>query len=61
MTLGSHNARELDELSTPAVEEGIVTDEKGIGFRTRKRCESRIDLGNGAGFEDLDLQPHGMS
>jgi putative ABC transport system substrate-binding protein len=26
-----------------------------------KRCESRIDLGNGAGFEDLDLQSHGAS
>jgi hypothetical protein len=46
-------------LDTPAVEEGVLTDEDGIGPFARKRCEGGINLTDGAGFEDLDLQPGG--
>jgi hypothetical protein len=48
-------------LDTPAVKERVVTDKEGIGSCARKRPESRVDLREGAGFEELDLQLHGMS
>jgi hypothetical protein len=52
---------QLDQLGTPAVEEGVATDEEGVGPFTHKGSESGIDLADGAGFEDLDLQPDGAS
>jgi hypothetical protein len=51
----------VDQLGTPAVEEGLLTDEEGIGPFTSKSCECRIDVADGAGFENLDLQPDGAS
>ena len=51
--------RQVDQLDTPAVEKGVVADEKGVGPLAHKGCEGRIDLAAGAGVEDLDLQPHG--
>ena len=51
--------RQVDQLDTPAGEEGVGADEEGVGPLARKSCEGRIDLAAGAGVEDLDLQPHG--
>ena len=53
--------RQVDQLDTPAVEEGVAADEEGVGPLAHKSCEGRIDLAAGAGVEDLDLQPHGAS
>src|SRR5262249_34216974 len=44
---------------TPTDEEDVGTDEKRIGPLAHKSCEGRIDLAAGAGFENLNLQPHG--
>src|SRR5262245_12314924 len=49
----------MDQLGTPTVEEGVATDEQGIGLFTHKRREGRIDLADCAGFENLDLQADG--
>ena len=51
--------RQLDQLDTPAGEEGVGADEEGVGPLAHKSCEGRIDLAAGAGVEDLDLQPDG--
>jgi hypothetical protein len=44
-------------LDTPAAEKGVGADEKGVGPLACKSCEGRIDLADGAGVKDLDLQP----
>ena len=36
--------RQLDQLDTPAGEEGVAGDEEGVGPLARKCCEGRIDL-----------------
>ena len=51
--------RQKRQLETPAVEEGVGADEKGVGPLAHKSREGRIDLAAGAGVEDLDLQSHG--
>ena len=51
--------RQLDQLHTPGVEEGVAADEEGVGPLAHKSREGRIDLAAGAGIDDLDLQPHG--
>jgi hypothetical protein len=47
--------RQMDQLGAPTVEEGVATDEQGIGLFMHKRREGRIDLADGAGFENLGL------
>jgi hypothetical protein len=37
----------------------FTANEKAVGALARKCCEGRVDLTAGAGFEHLDLQPHG--
>jgi len=51
--------RQLDQLDAPAVEEGVVANEEGVGTFARKCFKCCIDLPAGAGAEDLDLQPNG--
>ena len=59
---GERMARsQIDQLDTSAVEKGVATDEERIGPLPRKICEGRIDLADGAGAENLDLQPYGAS
>jgi hypothetical protein len=59
---GERMARsQIDQLDTSAVEKGVATDEERIGPLPRKICEGRIDLADGAGVENLDLQPYGAS
>ncbi len=53
--------RQVDQLHTPAGEEGVNVDEKGVGPLAHKSCESHIDLAAGACVEDLDFQPDGAS
>src|SRR5262249_23538123 len=53
--------REMNQLDTPAIEEGVDTDQKSIGPFTRKRCESFVDLADCAGVDDLNLQPDSAS
>ena len=53
--------RQVDQLGTAAVQEGVETDEERIGPITPKRCEGCIDLTDSPGVEDLDLQPDGAS
>src|SRR5262245_30963432 len=50
--------REVDQLSASAVKEWIETDEKGIRPLRRNCCEGCIDLADGAGVEEPDLQSH---
>ena len=45
----------MDDLDTPAVEEGVVANIKGVGPLDRKSCEGRVDLPAGAAIEDLNL------
>ena len=40
--------RQVDQLDTPAGEEGVGADEERVGPLARKRCEGRIDLAAGA-------------
>jgi hypothetical protein len=47
-------------LHAPAAEEGLAGDEQGIGPLALKRREGGIDLADGAGVENFDLQPSGM-
>ena len=42
-------------------EERVAADEKGIGALVGKGGKRRIDLADGGGVEDLDLQPDGGS
>ena len=51
----------MDQLGAPAVEEGVLADEESIGPFTSKCCKGRIDFADGAGFENLGLQPDGAS
>ena len=53
--------RKVGQLDTPADEEGVDADEKGVEPLAHKGRESRIDLAAGAGVEDLDLQSDGAS
>src|SRR5262249_56991796 len=46
--------RQVDQLYAPAGEKAVAADEQGIGLRTHKRRESRIDLAAGARVENLD-------
>src|SRR5215813_27538 len=48
--------RQIDKLDTAAGEKAVAAHEQGIGPRTHKCCESRIDLAAGARVEYLDLQ-----
>jgi hypothetical protein len=47
--------REVNQLDTPAVEEGV--GEQGIGPFIHMSCEGRIDVADRAGFEHLDCNP----
>src|SRR6266576_4197363 len=49
--------RQVDQLDTPAGEEGVDVNEKGIGPLAHTSCESHIDLAASAGVEDLNFQP----
>src|SRR5262249_29521244 len=53
--------RQVDQLDTPAAQEGIAGDEESVGPLAYKSCEGRIDLADGADVENLDLQPQGAS
>src|SRR5262249_46309372 len=46
------------QLGTPAIEKDVDVDENGVGPLAHKSGEGRIDLADGAGVEDLDLQAH---
>ena len=48
------------KLYPPAVEEPIWAHQQGICASTHKCCESFVDLVNGAGVENPDLQPNGV-
>jgi hypothetical protein len=48
-------------LNASADEKGTRADKKRIRTLAHNRCEGRIDLPAGAGVENLDLQPHGVS
>ena len=54
-------SRQLDNLDTSAVKEGIVSDEEGVRPLARKRFKRRIDLAAGACAENVDLQSLGAS
>jgi hypothetical protein len=41
--------------------EGVGADDEGVRSVARKRRKRGIDLADGAGVEDVDLQPHGAS
>src|SRR5262249_37904811 len=47
------------KLDTPISEERVGDDEKGVQPLTQKGSECRIDVADGAGVEDVDLQPEG--
>src|SRR6516164_1648502 len=49
----------LDNLNASGGEIGVRADEKGVGVIALERCESKIDLRAGSGFERLDLQSKG--
>ena len=49
----------MDQLDTSAGEKGVIADEQGVGPLAHEIRESRIDLPAGAGFEDVNFQPHG--
>ena len=51
MSPGRVARRQMDQLDTPAVQEGFAADEKGVGPLARKSREGRIDLAAGAGVE----------
>src|SRR5262249_17243844 len=53
--------RLMNELHASAVEKTIAADEQRVGPLTHKGGEGCIDLAAGAGFDDLDLQPHSAS
>ena len=50
---------QVDQLDTPAVEEGVATDEEGVRSLAHQSHEGRIYLAAATGVEDLDLQAHG--
>src|SRR6516164_1396613 len=50
--------RPLGQLDTPVEQERADTDEESIGSLVCKRSERRIDLADGAGFENLNLHAH---
>ena len=45
------------ELVEPAVEQRVTGLDEPIDMRLRDICESSIDLGFGAGFQDMKLHP----
>src|SRR6516225_1325180 len=51
--------REGDKLDTSAVEEYVAGDERGVGSVAHEGGERRLDFADGAGVEDLNLQPDG--
>ena len=53
--------RQLGQLDAPVDPEGAGPDEEGVGSLVHKRRERGIDLMDGAGVENLDLQPNGAS
>ena len=53
--------RQQGQLQTPAVEEGVTSNEEGVGPIATKRREYGINLPAGACVDDLDLQLHGAS
>ena len=46
----------MDQLDTPAGEEGITADEEGVGLLAHKSRERCIDLATGADVEDSGLK-----
>src|SRR5262245_60762700 len=53
--------RQIDQLHATASKKGVNVHEKRVGPVAPNSCEGSIDLADGAGFEDLDLQPDGAS
>src|SRR5262249_19516178 len=49
----------MNELHTPAVDEAVAADEKGVGWFAGERCKRRVDFLAAAGADKLDLQSHG--
>ena len=49
--------RQVSELHPPAVEERVGDYEDGIQPFAHQGSEGCVDLGNGAGVDDMDLQP----
>src|SRR5262249_18776150 len=47
------------KLDTPITKERVGDDEEGVHPLTHKGSECRIDVTDGAGVEDVDLQPEG--
>src|SRR6516165_9608927 len=50
--------RQLGQLDTSIEQERTDTDEESIGSLVGKSSERRIDLLDGAGFENSNLHPH---
>ena len=46
---------QVDQLDTPAIEEGVAIDEKGVRSPARQSYEGRIYLAAATGVEDLNL------
>ena len=53
--------RQLGQLSTSVDEERGGPNEECVGSFAHERGERGLDLADGAGVENLDLQPHGTS
>ena len=51
--------RKRSKLDTPIGEERVGDDEKSVQPLAQKGSERRIDVADGAGVEDTDLQPEG--
>ena len=51
----------MDQLDTPAGEEGITADEECVGLLAHKRRERFIELATGADVEDSGLKPDGAA
>jgi hypothetical protein len=53
--------RQVGKLHAPGGKKRVGAEQKRVGTFAHKRGEGQIDLLAGAGIEDLELQPYGMS
>jgi hypothetical protein len=51
--------RQCGKLDTPISKERVGDDEEGVHPLTHKDSECCIDVTNGAGVKDMDLEPEG--
>ena len=53
--------RQIDQLGTPDLKEGVAPDIKRVRPFARERCKGGIDLAASAGIENLNLEPSGAA